>query len=131
MINKTYTHKSIGADLIELPEEYIPGSVEIDGYTINEVGGTNLIVIDPVPPVGEEILIKYQIEEKVKKNTTTKKLVEDKILEDLIKTVAIQQEVIDELKAALKNRVTYQHLDAVTKHLASQLSLIKTHLNVE
>ena len=131
MINKTYTHKSIGADLIELPEEYISGSVEIDGYTINEVGGTNLIVIDPVPPVDEEILIKYQIEEEVKKNTTTKKLVEDKILEDLIKTVAIQQEVIDELNAALKNRVTYQHLDAVTKHLASQLSLIKTHLNVE
>ena len=131
MINKTYTHKSIGADLIELPEEYISGSVEIDGYTINEVGGTNLIVIDPVPPVDEEILIKYQIEEKVKKNTTTKKLVEDKILEDLIKTVAIQQETIEQLQKLMKERVTYRHLDAVTKSLNSQLSLIKEHLGAE
>lgn len=131
MVDKTYTHKSIGADLIELPEEYIPGSVEISGYIVNEVGGTNLIIVNPTPSIDEEVVIKYKIAEKIKKTTPAKKVVEDKIIEDLIKTVAIQQETINELQSALKNRVTYQHLDAVTKHLASQLSLIKTYLDVE
>lgn len=132
MKEKIITHKSTGVDLIELEDIYIPGTVEVEGYTVTEIGGTSLIVLDPIPPIDEELKVKYQIEvTTIKPKEETKKFLERKIVEDLIKTVAIQQETIEQLQKLIKERVTYRHLDAVTKSLNSQLSLIKEHLGAE
>lgn len=135
MTNTTYEYTAQSTSkVIKLPEPFVKGSVTADGYTIKELdfGDDRSVLIKPNPEIGSVIKITYTPIKKEKKRVNVEPVnsVHNKILNDLVKTVANQQVAIEQLMDALKNRATYQDIAAMNDTIMSEVALIKEYLSV-
>lgn len=125
-MRKKYTYISNGALIIELPEEFISGSVSIPGYEIEEISGSNSVLLDRPPEVGEELSVEYQVEKPTKSKAQIS--LEDKVLKKILETIKIQQDTIDRLEKAIKDRPTYSHVDISFRSIANRIDLLEEYI---
>lgn len=125
-----YEYKSIGESLIELPTEYIKGSVEATGFTVEEVIGTNFILLTPEPEKDKVVEIFYT-EKKRKTKTEQKQLtVANETMLALLQTVKNQQDRIEMLEKALDIRPTEKQLELAVRAITAEVNLIKGKLGL-
>lgn len=125
-MRKKYTYISNGTLILELPEEFIKGSVSVSGYQAEEISGSNSVLLDRPPEVGEELSIEYQVEKETKSKAQIS--LEDKVLDKLLKTLKIQQDTIDRLEKAIKDRPTYSHIDVSFRSIANRIDLLEEYI---
>lgn len=120
---KTMQYTSDGNILIEIPESFKSGTVTVNGYIVDELAGSNVIMLDREPSPGDNLVIKYETDST--KKPAEQRAIEDIILTNILKTIKVQQDTINRLQKALDDRPTYNHLNAVTKTLFSRMQLLE------
>lgn len=129
-MNKEITYTSVGESLIEIPEDFIKGSVRVEGYTVEEVAGSNYIVVTPEPAHGAVLTIRYTAKKRQRPRVEQKTIEQESIL-GLQKRVGALEEETQRILKALDIRATERQVELGIRAIMNEILLIKEHVGLK